>query len=76
MKAWSTFKIIKSTGHAVSKSIFETLDELAVIDWKHKQDQQKKMLQKVKRSLYKLGYDVNTADKESKNIIHLVRNIL
>ncbi len=60
----------------VSKAIFETLDELAVIDWKQKQDQQKKMLQKVKRVLYKLGYDVNTADKESKNVLHLVRNIL
>lgn len=60
----------------VAKSVFGTLDELAVIDWKHKQDQQKKMLQKIKRTLYKLGYDVTTADKESKNILHLARNIL
>jgi len=60
----------------VSKSIFTALDNLAVIDWKHKQDQQKKMLKEIKRALYKLGYDVTTADKESKNILHLARNIL
>lgn len=60
----------------VSKSIFASLGILAVIDWKHKQDQQKKMLKEVKRALYKLGYDVTTADKESKNILHLARNIL
>jgi type I restriction enzyme R subunit len=59
-----------------AKSIFETLNELAVIDWKHKQDQQKKMLQTVKRALYKLEFDVTTADKESKNILNLARNIL
>jgi len=57
----------------VAKSIFKELDELAVIDWKHKQDQQKKMLQRVKRALYKLEYDITTAEKESKNILHLAR---
>jgi type I site-specific deoxyribonuclease, HsdR family len=60
----------------VAKDVFSKLDDLAVIDWKHKQDQQKKMLQKVKRALYKLGYDVDTADRESKKIVNLARNIL
>lgn len=61
---------------AKQQLLYLTVDELAVIDWKHKQDQQKKMMQAVKRVLYKLEFDVTTADKESKNIVNLARTIL
>jgi hypothetical protein len=45
-------------------------------DWKNKQEQQKKMLKEIKRELYKLDYDIETAARESSNILNLARNIL
>lgn len=60
----------------VSRRILEKLTSLAVIDWKYKQEQQKKMLKEIKRELYKLDYDIETAARESSNILNLARNIL
>lgn len=59
-----------------SLSIYSALKALAVIDWRQKPEQQKVMLKTVKRELYKLEFDVETAEKESRNIVNLARNLL
>ncbi|BAW29892.1 type I site-specific deoxyribonuclease, HsdR family [Methanosarcina thermophila] len=60
----------------VSLSLFSSLGELAVIDWKQKPEQQKIMLKTIKRELYKIDFDIETAEKESHNILNLARNLL
>lgn len=59
-----------------SKELFADLQELAVIDWKHKTEHQKIMKKKIKRNLYKLNFDVNTAEKISGEILNLLMNLL
>ena len=59
-----------------SLSIFSALNGLAVIDWRQKPEQQKIMLKTIKRELYKIGFDIETAEKESRNILNLARNLL
>lgn len=59
-----------------SLSLFSALKELAVIDWKQKPEQQKIMHKKIKRKLYKIGFDVETAERESRNILNLAGNLL
>lgn len=60
----------------ISRHIFAKLVSLAVIDWKNKDEQKKKMMKFVKRELYKLDYDVDTAEREATNLLNLARNIL
>ncbi|AKB35930.1 Type I restriction-modification system, restriction subunit R [Methanosarcina siciliae C2J] len=60
----------------VSLSLFSALNRLAVIDWKQKPEQQKIMLKTIKRELYKIDFDIETAEKESHNILNLTRNLL
>ncbi len=59
-----------------SVSLFSALKGLAVIDWRQKPEQQKIMFKKIKRELYKIGFDVETAEKESRNILNLAGNLL
>ncbi len=60
----------------VSLSLFSALNGLAVIDWRQKPEQQKIMLKKIKRELYKIDFDIETAERESHNILNLARNLL
>lgn len=59
-----------------SLAIYSALKTLAVIDWRQKPEQQKVMLKTIKRELYKIEFEVETAEKESRNIINLARNLL
>lgn len=59
-----------------SLSVFSALKGLAVIDWRQKPEQQKVMQKTIKRELYKLDFDVETAERESRNILNLSRNLL
>lgn len=56
--------------------IFSALNILAVIDWRQKPEQQKIMLKMIKRKLYKIDFDIETAERESHNILNLARNLL
>ncbi|AKB21733.1 type I restriction endonuclease subunit R [Methanosarcina sp. WH1] len=60
----------------VSLSLFSSLNGLAVIDWRQKPEQQKIMLKTIKRELYKIDFDIETAERESHNILNLARNLL
>ncbi|KKH93253.1 hypothetical protein EO95_16480 [Methanosarcina sp. 1.H.T.1A.1] len=60
----------------VSLSLFSALNGLAVIDWRQKPEQQKIMLKTIKRELYKIDFDIETAERESHNILNLARNLL
>lgn len=60
----------------VSLSLFSSLSGFAVIDWRQKPEQQKIMLKTIKRELYKIDFDIETAEKESHNILNLARNLL
>lgn len=59
-----------------SLSLFSALNGLAVIDWRQKPEQQKIMLKTIKRELYKIDFDIETAEMESHNILNLARNLL
>lgn len=59
-----------------SLSLFSALNGLAVIDWRQKPEQQKIMLKTIKRELYKIDFDIETAERESHNILNLARNLL
>lgn len=59
-----------------SKEIFENLEKLVVIDWKDKPHHQKKMLQKIKRRLYKLDLEIEQVEKISNDILNLARSLL
>ena len=59
-----------------SLSLFSALNGLAVIDWRQKPEQQKIMLKTIKRELYKIDFDIETAERESHNILNLSRNLL
>ncbi|KKG10967.1 hypothetical protein EO97_09100 [Methanosarcina sp. 2.H.T.1A.15] len=60
----------------VSLPLFSALNGLAVIDWRQKPEQQKIMLKTIKRELYKIDFDIETAERESHNILNLARNLL
>ena len=59
-----------------SKDIFKQLKEQAVLDWKDKTEQQKRMLKTIKRSLYKLDFDIETSEKVGQDILNLARSLL
>lgn len=60
----------------MSLSLFSSLNKLAVIDWKQKSEQQKIMLKTIKRELYKINFDTETAERESRNLLNLVGNLM
>lgn len=59
-----------------SLSIYSAIKALAVIDWRQKPEQQKVMLKTIKRELYKLNFGIETAEKESRNILNLSWNLM
>lgn len=59
-----------------SLAIFSALKALAVFDWRQKPEQQKVMLKTIKRELYKMEFNVKTAEKQSRNTLNLARNLL
>jgi len=60
----------------LSLALFSALKALAVIDWKLRPEQKKKMLQKIRRELYKLDFEIKDADRESRNLLELAKNLL
>jgi type I restriction enzyme R subunit len=80
---FAVYKLLKSQTQKeekqltkASKEMYAKLEGLAVIDWKEKRNHQKIMEKAIKRTLYKLDFEIEEANKLANEIMDLARSIL
>jgi type I restriction enzyme R subunit len=59
--------------HALAAAILESLQELAVVDWTHKEDVQRRMRQAIKARLRSTGYTREQVEALTTRLMDLAR---